>query len=268
MWPNSFLLCVGDDVLTVACDDDATAAQLRALEVDAADVGADVTSALVHYGVRTHPGASGTGARSLCVVQHGSSPLGRSPRPEQALDGFWRILGGRATPLTPGSVRLDLGLLRGPSGLVLVPRSLASSIAPGWLRDRGLDQVLVHHVDVGIDEASGAVVVEIAAPLVGQGVAQREPVHTWIIDIVGADVSGAARSHHGRPAFSDLVAHVASCAASDALAADTIERLAAVLAVAAAGDVLVSSAPGRAEGQRVLSSVVEGSGDLDRFRRP
>ena len=235
MWPNSFLIRVGDHPITVGCDDDATAARLRTLATDA---GSQVpASDLVHYGVRIDSGEMTRPARALCVVQHGSASLGRSTEPERVLDGFWRTLGAHRTPPSTGMVRLDAAVVRGPAGIILVPRSVLSSTAPGWLRDHHLYPVLVHHVDVGVDTATGVPFAQVAAPLDGEGSAIRGAVHTWVLDLVGTAVEGLH--------LADVVAHLAADLATEVLDVDSVEHLAAAVSAAAATDRLVVTAPGR-----------------------
>jgi hypothetical protein len=248
VWPNSFVIRLGDHLLVVACDDDATAAELRRMSADV--TASDPSPTHVDYGVRIHPGGTATTARSWCAVQHGSTSLGRSTRSAPVLDGFWRILGAHAAPPAPGTVRLDLGVWRDRRGLVLVPRALASSTAPGWLRDQGIDPVLVHHVDVGVDDVSGRVVAHVAAPLVGDADPVRDVVHTWLVDLLD-DEDDISRPHVG-----EIVAHISSCLAPETVVRDSVDRVASVVTAAmssaAAHDVLVLTTPGRTQGQRAL----------------
>jgi hypothetical protein len=171
------------------------------------------------------------------VVQHGSASLGRSTEPDRVLDGFWRTLGAHRTPPSTGMVRLDVAVVRCPDGIVLVPRPVLSSVAPGWLRDHHLDPVLVHHVDVGVDAATGAPLAQVAAPLDGEGAAIRGAVHAWVLDLVGT----VGHDLH----LAEVVAHLAGCLAPDVLDIDSVEHLATAVTAAAAGDRVVPVSPGR-----------------------
>jgi hypothetical protein len=263
VWPYSFLIEIADQVLVVACDDEVTAARLRAVEIDPSAVDPDLSPRLVDYGVRTDRGVAASAARALCMVQHGSSVLGRSLQSERSLDGFWRILGTRATPPAAGRVRLDVGVIRHLDGLVVVPRPLASSLAPGWLRDRGVEQLLVHHVDVGVDDA-GVPIARVAAPLTGEGRDVCAPVLSWVVDIgVGSEAAPAPAAPH----LSELVAYLASSLVAEDLRPDTVGRLASVVTAAQAQDRVLLCDQGRAAGQGALGSIVGAPTDTDSSRR-
>jgi hypothetical protein len=119
------------------------------------------------------------------------------------------------------------------------------------LRDQGLDPVLVHHVDVGVDDVSGRAVAHVAAPLVGDGDPISEPIHTWVVDLLDDEDEDICQVHTG-----EIVARISSCVAPETVVRDSVERVASVVTAAMSPgtthDVLVLTTPGRTQGQRAL----------------